>query len=113
MDVAGGVAGNGGLRAVVEAQSFLRERCGTKGGSRLGREAVVLQGDVLEVTVKVRQEGAVNIWLEGPKGVLVEVHKGELTSGVHALSVARPGRSGAWLAKLSCQGHRTERRFHV
>ena len=102
MDVAGGVAGNGGLRAVVEAQSFLRERCGTKGGSRLGR-----------VTVKVRQEGAVNIWLEGPKGVLVEVHKGELTSGVYAWSVARPGRSGAWLAKLSCQGHRTERRFHV
>ena len=57
----------------------------------------MLQGDVLEVTVKVRQEGAVNIWLEGPKGVLVEVHKGELTSGVHAWSVARPGRSGAGL----------------
>ena len=76
-------------------------------------EAVALQGDVLEVTVKVRQVGAVHIWLEGPEGVVVEVHEGELTGGVHAWSVARPERTGSWLAKLSCQGHRTERRFHV
>ena len=76
-------------------------------------EAIVQQGDVLEVTVKVRQEGEVHIWLEGPEGVVVEVHEGELSSGVHAWSVARPERTGTWLAKLSCQGHRTERRFHV
>ena len=76
-------------------------------------EAVALQRDVLEVTVKVRQEGEVHIWLEGPECVVVEVHEGELTVGVHAWRVARPERTGAWLAKLSCQGHRTERRFHI
>ena len=75
--------------------------------------AVALQRDVLEVTVKVRQEGEVHIWLEGPECVVVEVHEGELTVGVHAWRVARPERTGAWLAKLSCQGHRTERRFHI
>ena len=76
-------------------------------------EAVALQRDVLEVTVKVRQEGEVHIWLEGPECVVVEVHEGELTVGLHAWRVARPERTGAWLAKLSCQGHRTERRFHI
>ena len=76
-------------------------------------EAVALQRDVLEVTVKVRQEGEVHIWLEGPECVMVEVHEGELTVGVHAWRVARPERTGTWLAKLSCQGHRTERRFHI
>lgn len=76
-------------------------------------EAVGLAGDVIEVTVKVRQEGEVQVWLEGPDGDVVEVHNGELGNGVHAWSVARPERSGAWLAKLSCQGHRTERRFHL
>ena len=76
-------------------------------------EAVVLQGEALEVTVKVRQEGKVHIWLEGPDGGVLEVHQGELTTGVHAWSLTRPVLSGAWLAKLSCQGHRTERRFHV
>ena len=76
-------------------------------------EAVALQREVLEVTVKVRQEGEVHIWLEGPECVVVEVHEGELTVGVHAWRVARPERTGAWLAKLSCQGHRTERRFYL
>ena len=76
-------------------------------------EAVALRSDVLEVTVKVRQEGEVHIWLEGPEGVVVEVHEGKLISGMHAWRVARPERTGAWLAKLSCQGHRTERRFHI
>ena len=76
-------------------------------------EAVALLGDMLEVTVKVRQEGEVHVWLEGPEGVVVEVHEGELTCGVHAWSVTHPERTGSWLAKLSCQGHRTERRFHV
>ena len=76
-------------------------------------EAVALLGDVLEVTVEVRQEGEVHVWLEGPEGVVVEVHEGELTCGVHAWSVTRPERTGSWLAKLSCQGHRTERRFQV
>lgn len=76
-------------------------------------EALVILGDVIEVTVKVRQEGEVQVWLEGPDGDVVEVHNGELGRGVHAWSVARPERPGAWLAKLSCQGHRTERRFHL
>ena len=76
-------------------------------------EALVILGDVIEVTVKVRQEGEVQVWLEGPDGDVVEVHNGEWGRGVHAWSVARPERPGAWLAKLSCQGHRTERRFHL
>ena len=76
-------------------------------------DAVAPHGDTLEVTVKVRREGEIHIWLEGPEGAVVEVHEGELTSGVHAWSVARPEQTGAWLAKLSCLGHRTERRFHV
>ena len=107
-----GCSRHGGLRVVVETQASYASVAPRVEADWEG-EAVVLQGDALEVTVKVRQEGKIHIWLEGPDGGVLEVHQGELTTGVHAWSLTRPVLSGAWLAKLSCQGHRTERRFHV
>ena len=74
-------------------------------------EAVAIQEEVLEVSVRVKTAGKVHIELRGPGEVRVVVHEGSLSEGVHGWSVERPTAQGDWTAHLTCEGHRSERRF--
>lgn len=76
-------------------------------------EAVVIQEEVLEVSVRVKTVGKVHIELRGPGESLVVVHEGSLSEGVHGWSVERPKAQGDWTAHLTCEGHRSERRFSL
>lgn len=74
-------------------------------------DAVALREGVLDVSIRVKTEGAVHCELQGPTGEIVVIHEGPISSGVHTWSVKRPLNGGQWKAKLRCEGHHTERRF--
>ena len=76
-------------------------------------DAVLLHDATLEVQVRVKTEGEVRIELRGPDQGTVVVHEGALTEGVHAWRLERPAEKGSWTANLTCEGHRSERRFSL
>lgn len=76
-------------------------------------EAVDLGEGTVEVSVQVKTAGEVHIELHGPEEVRVVVHEGALDEGVHAWSLERPTTQGSWTAHLTCEGHRSERRFSL
>ena len=76
-------------------------------------EAVESVDGALEVSVRVKTAGGVNIELRGPGEERVVVHDGPLSEGVHAWSLSRPEAQGDWTAHLMCDGHRSERRFSL
>ena len=76
-------------------------------------EAVSLGEGTVEVSVRVKAAGEVHIELRGPEEVRVVVHEGALDEGVHAWSFERPAAQGHWTAHLTCEGHRSERRFSL
>ena len=75
-------------------------------------EAVEIFPETLNVRVKVKHTGDVRIWLESDTGEQHILHDGSLDVGVHSWDMKRP-QEGEWVAKLSCQGHRSERRFRL
>lgn len=76
-------------------------------------EAVAPGDETVEVSVRVKTAGEVHIDLRGPGEVRVVVHEGALDEGVHAWSLERPTTQGNWTAHLTCEGHRSERRFSL
>lgn len=76
-------------------------------------EAVEPGNGTVEVSVRVKTSGEVRIELRGPGEVCVVVHEGVLAEGVHAWSMERPTAQGNWTAHLTCEGHRSERRFSL
>ncbi|MGB1099878.1 MAG: hypothetical protein ACPGYS_03110 [Flavobacteriales bacterium] len=76
-------------------------------------EAVGLGEGTVEVSVQVKTAGEVNIELRGPGEERLVVHTGPLSEGVHTWSLSRPDAQGDWTAHLTCEGHRSERRFRL
>ena len=76
-------------------------------------EAVELGDGTVQVSVRVKTAGEVHIELRGPDEVRVVVHDGALAEGAHAWSLERPTARGNWTAHLTCEGHRSERRFRL
>ena len=76
-------------------------------------EAVETGDGTVEVSVRVKTTGEVHIELRGPGEVRVVVQEGVLAEGVHSWSLERPTAQGIWTAHLSCEGHRSERRFSL
>ena len=76
-------------------------------------DAVLLHEATLEVRVRVKTEGEVRIELRGPDQGAVLFQEGALTQGVYAWSMERPAEKGIWSAHLTCEGHRSERRFSL
>ena len=76
-------------------------------------EAVEPGDGTVQVSVRVKTAGEVNIELRGPGEVRVVVHEGPLAEGVHAWNLERPAAQGDWTAHLTCEGHRSERRFSL
>lgn len=76
-------------------------------------EAVEPGDGTVQVSVRVKTAGEVYIELRGPGEVRVVVHEGALAEGVHAWSLERPTAQGDWTAHLTCEGHRSERRFSL
>lgn len=72
-------------------------------------EGAVRVGPNVVLTVQVNREGAMEVSLESPSGQKIEVHTGNLTKGQHTWELLCP-QSEQWVAKLTCQGHRTERK---
>ena len=75
-------------------------------------EAVVVTEASLDVHVRVIQAGDVSVSLMDAQGTVVHLHEGPLEAGVHAWSVSRP-EEGQWVAKLTTEGHRSERRIQL
>jgi hypothetical protein len=72
-------------------------------------EAVTVKGEILTLRVRIQWSGKVDVGLKEAEGEEVTVHSGELAQGVHEWSVKAP-QEGQWVAKLTCEGHRSERR---
>jgi hypothetical protein len=72
-------------------------------------EAVTVKGEILTLRVRIQRSGKVDVGLKEAEGEEVTVHSGELAQGVHEWSVKAP-QEGQWVAKLTCEGHRSERR---
>lgn len=73
-------------------------------------EAVTVKGDVLTLRVRIQRAGKVDVGLKEAGGEEITVHSGDLDQGVHEWSVKAP-QQGQWMAKLTCEGHRSERRI--
>ena len=73
-------------------------------------EAVSVKEDVLTLRVRIQRPGKVDVGLKEAKGEEITVHSGDLDQGVHEWSVKAP-QEGQWVAKLTCEGHRSERRI--
>ena len=72
-------------------------------------EAVTVKGEILTLRVRIQRSGKVEVGLKEAKGEEITVHSGDLDHGVHEWSVKAP-QEGQWVAKLTCEGHRSERR---
>jgi hypothetical protein len=72
-------------------------------------EAVIVKGGILTLRVRIQRSGKVEVGLKEAKGEEITVHSGDLDHGVHEWSVKAP-QEGQWVAKLTCEGHRSERR---
>ena len=75
-------------------------------------EAVEIFPETLKVRVNVKHSGDVRVWLESGTGEQHILHDDFLDVGLHSWDMKRP-QEGEWVAKLSCQGHRSERRFRL
>ena len=75
-------------------------------------EAVVVTEASLDVHVRVIQAGEVSVSLMNAQGTVVHLHEVPLEAGVHAWSVSRP-EEGQWVAKLTSEGHLSERRIQL
>ena len=75
-------------------------------------EAVEISPEILNVRVKVKHAGNVRVWLESGTEEQHILHDDFLDVGIHSWDMKRP-QKGEWVAKLSCQGHRSERRFRL
>ena len=73
-------------------------------------EAISLKGGVLTLRVRIQRPGRVDVGLKEAEGEEIMVHSGDLALGVHEWRVEAP-ENGQWVAKLSCEGHRSERRL--
>lgn len=72
-------------------------------------EALTVKEDVLTLRVRVQRSGKVDVSLKEAEGAEMTVHSGDLVQGVYEWSVEAP-KQGQWVAKLTCEGHRSERR---
>ena len=73
-------------------------------------EAITLKDGVLTLRVRIESAGSVDIGLKEAEGEEITIHSGDLGQGVHEWSVEAPTK-GRWVAKLTCEGHRSERRL--
>jgi hypothetical protein len=73
-------------------------------------EALMVKEDVLTLRVRVQRAGKVDVGLKEAAGAEITIHSGDLAQGVHEWGVEVPKR-GQWVAKLTCEGHRSERRL--
>jgi hypothetical protein len=73
-------------------------------------EAVTRVDGGAKVSVRVRRPGEVRVSLEEQGGRVMVLHDGHLDAGVHEWAIQLP-TEGTWFVKLSCPGHRSERRL--
>lgn len=73
-------------------------------------EAVTRVDGAAKVSVRVRRPGEVRVSLAEQEGTDMVLHDGHLDAGVHEWAIQLPAE-GRWFVKLTCQGHRSERRL--
>ena len=73
-------------------------------------DAITLKDGVITLRVHIQRPGRVDVGLKEAAGEEIMVHSGDLAQGVHEWRLEAP-ENGQWVAKLSCEGHRSERRL--